>query len=59
LIFPRAPTLAALSGGEQARAVRLQHEETTAGAYDRLIEFEEFGKLVGLDERYADEARYS
>jgi hypothetical protein len=37
----------------------LRDQETTAGAYDRLIEFGEFGKLVDLDARYADEARYS
>src|SRR4051794_32607926 len=37
----------------------LRAEETTAGAYDRLTEFGEFGKLVGLEERYADEAKYS
>jgi 2-methylisocitrate lyase-like PEP mutase family enzyme len=47
-----------------ARAVReilteLRDEETTAGAVDSLMPFEELNALVGLEARYADEARYS
>jgi 2-methylisocitrate lyase-like PEP mutase family enzyme len=47
-----------------ARAVRqilieLRDEETTVGAVDSLMAFEELNALVGLEERYADEARYS
>ena len=37
----------------------LRDDETTAGAYDRMLAFDEFGELVGLEERYADEARYT
>jgi methylisocitrate lyase len=37
----------------------LRDAETTAGAYDRLMPFEEFGALVDLEARYADEERYS
>ena len=37
----------------------LKEEETTAGMYDRMLTFDEFGELVGLEQRYADEARYA
>ena len=47
-----------------ARAVtdvltELRNEETTRGAYDRMLGFDEFNALVELDARYADEARYA
>jgi 2-methylisocitrate lyase-like PEP mutase family enzyme len=47
-----------------ARAVtdvltELRDEETTRGAYDRMLAFDEFNALVELDARYADEARYA
>jgi 2-methylisocitrate lyase-like PEP mutase family enzyme len=47
-----------------ARAVtdvltELRDRETTAGTIDRLLGFDEFGELVELDARYADEARYT
>jgi 2-methylisocitrate lyase-like PEP mutase family enzyme len=47
-----------------ARAVtdiltELRDEETTAGALDSLLTFDDFNELVGLDARYADEARYA
>jgi 2,3-dimethylmalate lyase len=47
-----------------ARAVtdvltELRDKETTAGAYDRMLSFDEFNALVELDARYADEARYA
>src|SRR4051794_31340288 len=58
IVCPLAALFAATRAVEEI-LTELREEETTAGAYDRLIEFEEFGKLVGLDERYADEARYS
>ena len=46
-----------------ARAVRdvlveLRDQETTAGAVDRMLAFDEFNELVELEARYADEARY-
>jgi hypothetical protein len=37
----------------------LKSEETTAAMYDRMLAFDEFGELVGLQQRYADEARYT
>jgi 2-methylisocitrate lyase-like PEP mutase family enzyme len=47
-----------------ARAVtdvltELRDQETTAGAYDRMLTFDEFNALVDLEARYADEARYA
>src|SRR5436190_237025 len=54
IVCPLAALFAATRAVEGILS-ELRDEETTAGAYDRLIEFEEFGKLVGLDERYADE----
>jgi 2-methylisocitrate lyase-like PEP mutase family enzyme len=47
-----------------ARAVtdvltELRDEETTRGAYERMLGFDEFNALVELDARYADEARYA
>jgi 2-methylisocitrate lyase-like PEP mutase family enzyme len=47
-----------------ARAVtdvltELRDKETTRGAYDRMLAFDEFNALVELDARYADEARYA
>jgi methylisocitrate lyase len=47
-----------------ARAVtdvltELRDEETTRGAYDRMLAFDEFNALVELDAGYADEARYA
>jgi 2-methylisocitrate lyase-like PEP mutase family enzyme len=37
----------------------LRERETTAGVIDRMVAFEDFNELVGLEDRYADEARYS
>jgi methylisocitrate lyase len=47
-----------------AKAVRdvleeLRQRETTAGAVDRMLTFDDFNALVELDARYADEARYA
>jgi 2-methylisocitrate lyase-like PEP mutase family enzyme len=47
-----------------AKAVReilteLKERETTAGAVDALMGFDELNELVGLEARYADEARYA
>src|SRR3954462_4720142 len=58
IVCPLA-TLFAATAAVELILTELRDEETTAGAYDRLIEFGEFGKLVDLEERYADEARYS
>jgi 2-methylisocitrate lyase-like PEP mutase family enzyme len=37
----------------------LRDNETTAAVVDRMLAFDEFGELVDLEARYADEARYS
>jgi methylisocitrate lyase len=37
----------------------LRDKETTAGMVDRMLAFDEFGELVDLEARYADEARYA
>jgi 2-methylisocitrate lyase-like PEP mutase family enzyme len=47
-----------------ARAVtdvltELRDSETTAGVLDSLMAFDELNELVGLEARYADEARYA
>jgi 2-methylisocitrate lyase-like PEP mutase family enzyme len=47
-----------------ARAVRevlteLRDKETTAGALDSMLAFDELNELVGLEARYADEKRYA
>jgi 2-methylisocitrate lyase-like PEP mutase family enzyme len=39
--------------------VELRDAETTAGAVDRLLGFDELNELVRLGERYEDEARYA
>jgi methylisocitrate lyase len=36
----------------------LRDNETTIGAVDRMLAFDQFGELVELEQRYADEARY-
>jgi methylisocitrate lyase len=37
----------------------LRDQETTAALYDELTTFDEFGELVELQKRYADEDRYA
>ena len=37
----------------------LRDKETTSGAYDRMVTFDEFSALVDLDARYEDEAKYT
>jgi 2-methylisocitrate lyase-like PEP mutase family enzyme len=37
----------------------LRERETTAAVVDRMLAFDEFGELVDLEARYADEARYA
>jgi 2,3-dimethylmalate lyase len=37
----------------------LRDKETTAGALDRMLAFDDFNELVGLEARYRDEARYA
>jgi 2-methylisocitrate lyase-like PEP mutase family enzyme len=54
--------LAALFAAAQAVKeilTELRERETTAGAVDSLMGFDELNELVGLGARYADEARYA
>jgi 2-methylisocitrate lyase-like PEP mutase family enzyme len=54
--------LAALYAAARAATdvlTELRDQETTRGAYDRMLAFDEFNALVKLDARYADEARYA
>jgi 2-methylisocitrate lyase-like PEP mutase family enzyme len=54
--------LAALFAAAQAVKeilTELRDRETTAGSVDSLMGFDELNELVGLEERYADEARYA
>ena len=37
----------------------LRDQRDDRGRIDRMLAFDEFGELVGLEERYADEARYA
>src|SRR3954447_5049044 len=37
----------------------LRDRETTAGAVERMLAFDDFNELVELESRYADEARYA
>jgi 2-methylisocitrate lyase-like PEP mutase family enzyme len=37
----------------------LRDKETTAAKIDEMLAFDEFGELVGLEQRYADEARFA
>src|SRR5919201_1195267 len=54
--------LAALYAATKAAVkvlTELRKSETTAALYDELTTFDEFGELVELERRYADEGRYA
>ena len=54
--------LAGLFAGAKAVGdvlTELKERETTAGVVDSMLAFDDFNELVGLDDRYADEARYT
>jgi 2-methylisocitrate lyase-like PEP mutase family enzyme len=54
--------LAALYAATKAAVkvlTELKEHETTAALYDELTTFDEFGELVELEKRYADEGRYA
>lgn len=54
--------LAALFAAAQAMSdvlTELRDRETTAAAVDRMLTFDDFNALVGLADRYADEARFA
>lgn len=58
IVCPLAGLFAAAKAATDA-LTELKERETTAGAIDSLMSFDDFNELVGLDDRYADEARYS
>ena len=55
------PLAALFAAAQAAREIltELKERETTAGAVDSLMAFDDFNELVGLEARYADEARYA
>jgi methylisocitrate lyase len=58
IVCPLAGLFAAAQAATEV-LTELKQRETTAGAIDSLMSFDDFNELVGLDERYADEARYT
>src|SRR3954454_23444685 len=58
IVCPLAALLAAANAVTDV-LIELRDQETTRGAYDRMLGFDEFNALVDLDARYADEARYA
>ena len=58
VVCPLAALYAAAKAVTEALA-ELKRAGTTAALYDRMLTFDEFGELVGLEQRYADEARYA
>jgi 2-methylisocitrate lyase-like PEP mutase family enzyme len=58
IVCPLAALYAATKAATRV-LTELKAKETTAALYDELVTFEEFGELVELEKRYADESRYS
>jgi methylisocitrate lyase len=58
IVCPLAALFAAARAARQILQ-ELRDKETTAAEIDSLMGFDEFNELVGLEERYADEARYA
>jgi 2-methylisocitrate lyase-like PEP mutase family enzyme len=58
IVCPLAALYAATKAATRVLS-ELKEKETTAGLYDELVTFDEFGELVELDKRYADESRYA
>jgi methylisocitrate lyase len=58
IVCPLAGLFAAAQAASEVLN-ELKQRETTAGAIDSMMSFDDFNQLVGLDDRYADEARYS
>jgi 2-methylisocitrate lyase-like PEP mutase family enzyme len=55
------PLAALYAATKAARKIltELKEKETTAALYDELVTFDEFGELVELEKRYADESKYA
>jgi 2,3-dimethylmalate lyase len=58
IVCPLAGLFAAAQAATEVLS-ELKEKETTAGVIDSMMSFDDFNELVGLDERYADEARYT
>jgi len=58
IVCPLAALYAATKAATRV-LTELKEKETTAALYDELVTFDEFGALVELDKRYADESRYA
>ena len=58
IVCPLAALYAATKAATKV-LTELKEKETTAALYDELVTFDEFGALVELDRRYADESRYA
>ena len=58
IVCPLAALFAAARAVQEV-LTELRERETTAAAFDRMLTFDEFNELVGLAERYADEARFT
>jgi 2-methylisocitrate lyase-like PEP mutase family enzyme len=57
IVCPLAALYAATKAAIKVLA-ELKEKETTTALYDELTTFEEFGNLVELEKRYADESRF-
>jgi 2-methylisocitrate lyase-like PEP mutase family enzyme len=58
IVCPLAALYAATKAATKV-LTELKEKETTAALYDDLVTFDEFGELVELEKRYADESRYA
>ena len=59
IVCPLAGAVRRGAGGRRTCSPSCATRETTAGAIDRMVAFDDFNELVGLEARYADEARYT
>jgi 2-methylisocitrate lyase-like PEP mutase family enzyme len=58
IVCPLAALFAATKAAMKV-LTELKENETTSALYDELTTFDEFGELVELEKRYADEANYT
>ena len=58
IVCPLAALFAAARAVQDV-LIELRERETTAAAIDRMLTFDDFNALVGLADRYADEARFT
>ncbi|MDP9187905.1 MAG: oxaloacetate decarboxylase, partial [Actinomycetota bacterium] len=58
IVCPLSALFAAAKAASEV-LTELKERETTAGALDSMLAFDELNELVGLEARYADETRYA